>query len=165
MKLLQKPARGTASNGSRKGGVNGLFHRGLLARWFVLYRLVEEVDRAGRYARPISVVVARPALLRGERVQPDVLKRVADSASRTARSTDLVGWLTDDSILIVMPETQPHEAAVAAHRLRNEVWLHSRTAGGQKWDVIVLDRLESFATLDDFQTALDAAPPSDGQVA
>ena len=132
-----------------------LFDRGIFTRWYVLYRLIEEIDRAGRYSRPLAVIVAKPALLPGERLAQDGRAAAAAAASRTARSTDLVGWLSDDSILIVMPETPQDDARSAVNRWQSEMWLHSRTRGGQKWNVIVLDELDDFATLERFHESLD----------
>jgi hypothetical protein len=148
----------TESRGSaldQAAGPRLLFDRGILSRWYVLFRLVEEIDRASRYDRPIAVMVARPSLLPGEKLAPDGRSAAAAAASRTARSTDLVGWLSDDSILIVMPETGQEDGRSAVNRWQNEMWLHSRTRGGQKWTVIILDQLEDFATLERFHEALD----------
>jgi len=140
-----------------------LFERGIFARWYVLYRLIEEIDRATRYERPLAVLVARPALILGEKLAPEARSVAAEAAARTARSTDLVGWLSDDSILILMPETTQDEARAAANRWKSEIWLHTRTRGGQKWDVLILDRLAEFATLEQFHASLDAH--TDGAVA
>jgi hypothetical protein len=148
-RAVSPPAR--AEDGPRL-----LFDRGIFSRWYVLYRMIEEIDRAGRYDRPLAVMVAKPTLLPGERLAPDGRTAAAEAASRTARSTDLVGWLSDDSILIVMPETPQADARTAVNRWQSEMWLHSRTRGGQKWSVVVLDQLEDFATLERFEASLDA---------
>jgi hypothetical protein len=132
-----------------------LFDRGIFSRWYVLFRLIEEIDRAGRYDRPLAVIVAKPALLPGEKLAQGGRAAAAEAASRTARSTDLVGWLSDDSILIIMPETPQDDARSAVNRWQSEMWLHSRTRGGQKWDVVVLDQLEDFATLERFHVSID----------
>ena len=146
----------------RPDGPKLLFDRGILSRWFVLYRLIEEIDRASRYDRPLAVMVARPVLLPGEKLAPDARAIAAEAAARTARSTDLVGWLSDESILILMPETTPDSTRVALNRWKNEIWLHTRTRGGQKWDVIVLDRLDDFATLESLHASVEGG---DGAVA
>lgn len=149
----------SASSAPTLTGPRLLTDRGILSRWYVLFRLIEEIDRAGRYARPLAVMVAKPDLLPGERLAPDGRAAAADAASRTARSTDLVGWLSDDSILIVMPETPQTDARTAVNRWQSEMWLHGRTRGGQKWSVIVLDQLEDFATLERFHASLDERAP------
>ena len=133
-----------------------LFERGIFSRWYVLYRLIEEIDRATRYERPLAVMVARPVLLKGETLSPEARTVAAEAAARTARSTDLVGWLSDDSILIIMPETTQTDARAAVNRWKSEIWFHSRARGGQKWDVVVLDQLDEFATLEQFDASLDA---------
>ena len=38
----------------------------ILARWYMEMRFEEEVERSHRYGRPLSVLVAKPALLPGE---------------------------------------------------------------------------------------------------
>lgn len=158
-----RPQTPSAPEPRTTAGPKLLFDRGILSRWFVLYRLIEEIDRAARYDRPMAVMVARPALLPGEKLPPEARSVAAEAAARTARSTDLVGWLSDDSILIIMPETSDDASRAAVNRWKSEIWLHSRTRGGQKWDVIVLDQLEEFSTLERFHESLDAR--SDGAVA
>jgi hypothetical protein len=159
---MAKLRSGDRANSNAPGALTGprlLTDRGLLSRWYVLYRMIEEIDRAGRYSRPLAVMVAKPELLPGERLAQEGRAAAADAASRTARSTDLVGWLSDDSILIVMPETPQSDARTAVNRWQSEMWLHSRTRGGQKWNVVVLDQLEDFATLERFQASLDERAP------
>ena len=146
--LRKSRQRSPAPEHRDRAGPKLLFDRGILSRWFVLYRLIEEIDRASRYERPLAVMVARPVLLAGETLAPEARAVAAEAAARTARSTDLVGWLSDESILILMPETTPDSTRVALNRWKNEIWLHTRTHGGQKWDVIVLDQLDEFETLE-----------------
>jgi hypothetical protein len=150
----RKPAARPATPSA--DGPKLLFDRGILARWFIHYRLIEEIDRASRYARPIAVMVARPELLPGERLTSDARTAASTAAARAARNTDLVGWLSDESILIVMPETSPNDARAAVHRVQSEMWLHSNTRGGRKWQVIILDQLDEFSTLERFQESLDS---------
>ena len=150
-----RPTPGPTVEPRRANGPKLLFDRGILARWFILYRLIEEIDRAARYQRPLAVMVARPVLLKGEQLGAADRAVAAEAAARTARATDLVGWLSDDSILILMPETTPDATRVALNRWINEIWFHTRTRGGQKWDVIVLDQLDDFATLETFHATME----------
>lgn len=118
----------------------------LLARWYVLYRLDEELARARRYNRPLSVLVGEPVLFPGQSVAPVALAVGAASAQAAARSTDLVGWLDDETYIIVMPETLEEEAQVAMHRWRSQMWSQSRDLGGQKWRIAAIADPTRFET-------------------
>ncbi len=131
-----------------------LLHDGrLLAKWFIEYRLKQEVDRAKRYDRPLSVLVAVPTMLLNERLTDAALDAAVSAAVLAARETDLVGWIGEDRIMVIMPETNGDRAKIAMSRWRDEMWLRSRGVGGQKWQLTVLDALTELA---DF-TTLDAA--------
>lgn len=137
-------------------GPESLKDRGLLARWFIIHRLGEEMLRAGRYGRPMAVMVARPSLLPGEQVSEEALARAAAALSDVARRSDLAGWLDDHTVLAIMPETERRGALAAAYRWLNEMWLRSRGAGGQKWNVAALACPDDFATTDQFCQAVGA---------
>ena len=111
----------------------------LLARWYMLLRLKEEMERARRYDRPLSILTAVPALLPGEQLSPEAFAAATEAALRAARSTDLLGWLDNDSILVIMPETSQAAAEAVVFRWRNEMWLCSRGVYGKKWKIIALD--------------------------
>lgn len=107
----------------------------LLARWYILCRLAEEMERARRYRRPLCAVLASPAVLPGEHLDERALASGAAAARLVARSTDIAGWLEDGSILIVMPEITHAQARVAVFRWRNEIMV--RTA--RKWWFAVIE--------------------------
>lgn len=114
--------------------------RGLLAPWFMEYRLDEEIERARRYARPLTVLVVAPVLLPGEHLSGQALDSAAEAMIEASRATDLVGWADNTGrILLVMPETPTDVADVVAQRVKAELWHRSRHFGGQKWDVDLLD--------------------------
>lgn len=121
-----------------------LFDGQILARWFIEYRLTQEVDRAKRYHRPLSVLIAVPTLLSEEKLIPAALDAAVAAAVLSARESDLVGWIGEDRILAIMPETSAEHAEVALSRWRNEMWLRSRGVGGQKWQLVMLDELMEF---------------------
>jgi hypothetical protein len=118
----------------------------LLTPWFILYRLDEEMRRARRYQRRLSVIIAAPAVLPGERLAAEALYAAAEAAQAIARSTDLVGWIEGDRILTIMPETTPEEAKAAASRLLNEMWLRGRSMGGKKWSLAAIEDASAFET-------------------
>ena len=107
----------------------------LLTRWYITYRLDQEMERARRYQRPLSVVLATPAVLPGEQLAEQALASGAAAARAAARSTDLAGWMDGSRILIVMPETTHALARVAIFRWRNEIMV--RTA--RKWWFAVIE--------------------------
>ena len=111
----------------------------LFAGWYLQYRLGEEMERARRYGRPLAVAIAdAPALLPGERLSAEALAAATEAAQIAARSTDLLGWLDGYSFLMIMPETTDVDAEAALSRWRSEMWLRSRSFGGQKWNIAIL---------------------------
>ena len=55
----------------------------------------------------------------------EALASGAEAARTVARRTDLVGWLEDGSILIVMPETSQEQAKIALFRWQNEMLMRT----------------------------------------
>jgi hypothetical protein len=117
----------------------------LLAEWFMQYRLEQEIERALRYERPLAILRARPDLLAGEHMTKAQRYVVAEAALEAARSTDLVGWAeAGESILIVLPETDPDMARVAAARWQSEMWRRGRMANAPKWDIRLMHDPDAF---------------------
>jgi hypothetical protein len=119
----------------------------VLARWFVLYRLEQELYRARRYGPPLTILVSEPQLIVGERVRQDGREAAAIAAAKSARSLDLVGWLDESRIIMVLPMTDAPSARFAATRMRDEMWLLSYTHGGQKWQIRMVDDLDQIEAL------------------
>lgn len=139
----------------REAGPAILTEGPLLAPWFVLYRLEEEMERARRYGRPLSIlIISAPALLSREKLDPEAISAAVEAARVTARSTDLLGWVDDGTLLIVMPETPEREAQVAVSRWQNEMWLRSRKFGGGKWEVAAVQGSEDLESADQFIQAV-----------
>ncbi len=130
--------------------------RGILAQWYVLYRLAEEIARARRYHRPLAVLVARPDVLVGECVSDAVLDQTAAAILGTARATDLTGWLARQAILIVLPETTRRAALAGISRWLGEIWLKTQAYGGVPWKVKTLAYPDDFADIGEFQIAVAA---------
>ena len=128
--------------------VEGLFEEGVYASWYMGHRLPQEVARAQRHGRPLTVLAATPFLLPGESLTRQALKDATDAARLSSRETDLVGWGEDGRLLLVLIETPASEALVASARLADAMYQHSRGHGGQKWRVTVLEELGDFADLE-----------------
>lgn len=74
-------------------------------------RLEAEVVRAGRYARPLSVLVVSAGA--ASRDDPRLLSAIASAV----RTVDIVGTSSDHGIVVLMPETTGEAALVPARRL------------------------------------------------
>jgi hypothetical protein len=132
--------------GPRPAGPEVLRDGVLLAHWYVLYRLEEEMERARRYRRPLSIMLAKPMLLPGERPTAVLLEVGAAAAQAAARSTDLLGSLGCEGILMIMPETGQAGANVAVSRWRDDMWLRGQHVGGHKWRVVAMENPGEFET-------------------
>ena len=135
-----------------------LFDGPVLVSWFVLYRLEQELERARRYGSCLTLLVAEPQLIANERVADGQRLIVADAANKSARSTDLVGWLDDGGIIVVLPEADAASARFAASRLRDEMWNVSHVQGSQKWQISLVDDLDEIAS---FLESVTTAPSAD----
>jgi diguanylate cyclase (GGDEF)-like protein len=86
-----------------------------------------EVDRARRFHRPLSVVLADLDLLRdinnrcGHLVGDQMIRRVADAIRAALREYDLPARFGGDEFAILMPETKLSEAMAVAERIRRGV--------------------------------------------
>lgn len=107
----------------------------LLKDWFIRYQLEREIERAGRHARPLSVVVITPVPTGAALLDADALAAAAEAAMSSARATDLIGWLSDNRILVILPETDRDGAAAAAYRLTSEMSRQRSNQGRTRWAV------------------------------
>jgi diguanylate cyclase (GGDEF)-like protein len=86
-----------------------------------------EVDRARRFHRPLSVVLADLDLLRdinnrhGHLLGDQMIRRVADAIRAALREYDLPARFGGDEFAILMPETKLAEALAVAERIRRGV--------------------------------------------
>ena len=96
-------------------------------------RLAEEFARAGRYDRPLSVVLLDVDHFKqfndsfGHPAGDGVLQRVAGLLRQTARLTDIVARYGGEEFAIVLPDTDRAGAMVLAERCR-------RAIAGEDWD-------------------------------
>ena len=110
----------------------------LFASWYLVYRLDAEMERARRYGRPLAVAQAVTPAVSTVREDKEALAAATEAAQTVARSTDLLGRIGEDRILMLMPETTETEAEAAVSRWQNEMWLRSRKFGGLKWHITAL---------------------------
>ncbi len=86
-----------------------------------------EVERARRFGRPLSVVLADFDLLRdvnnryGHLMGDQMIRRVADAIRAALREYDVPARFGGDEFAILMPETTLSEALTVAERIRREV--------------------------------------------
>ena len=145
-----RDAGADAAEPHRLGGPEVLQDRGLLAEWYVLYRLQEEVERSRRAGHLLSIAIFSPMLLDGEDIPWEKVFAGTSAAKSTARSTDFVGWIDGPNIIAVLPDVDEIGASAAIRRWQNEMWLKSTSVGGMKW------RASSVSDLAQFETAHDA---------
>ena len=86
-----------------------------------------EVERARRFRRPLSVVLADFDLLRdvnnryGHLMGDQMIRRVADAIRASLREYDVPARFGGDEFVVLMPETTLPEAMSVAERIRREV--------------------------------------------
>ena len=104
---------------------------GLATRQAVLDRVDEEVARAARYRRPMSVILVdldhfkRLNDSHGHAAGDVVLRNVGALLAASVRATDFAGRYGGEEFLIVLPETDADAAASVAEKLRRSI---ARTA-------------------------------------
>jgi diguanylate cyclase (GGDEF)-like protein len=134
---------------------------GIANRQAVLTRVEEELVRATRYKRPLSVIIVdldhfkRCNDAHGHAAGDVILRHVAQLLARSVREVDVAGRYGGEEFLIVVPETDADGAAALAEKLRRivagseirlpdgetiSVTLSAGVAGGPG-DVLKLDAL------------------------
>jgi diguanylate cyclase (GGDEF)-like protein len=103
-----------------------------------------EIDRASRFRRPLSVLMADLDHLReinngrGHLAGDQVIRRVAEAIRRAVREYDLAARFGGDEFAVLMPESALADAVVVAERIRREVESLSDTGdAGQSAPVTV----------------------------
>lgn len=110
---------------------------GILNRQTLLTRLDEELARAMRYRRPLSVILVdidhfkRLNDTHGHDAGDRVLRDLAQQLSTGVRAVDIVGRYGGEEFLLILPETDADAAAAIAEKLRWVVGSHEvRLADG-----------------------------------
>lgn len=86
-----------------------------------------EIERARRFRRPLSVILADLDLLRevnnhhGHMVGDQMIQRVADAIRTAVREYDLAARFGGDEFVILMPEATLSDASAVAERIRGAV--------------------------------------------
>jgi diguanylate cyclase (GGDEF)-like protein len=89
--------------------------------------LAAELDRASRYERPVSLLVADLDFLRevnntyGHLAGDAVLAGIGDVLRKELRSTDIAARFGGEEFVVVLPETPPARAVQLAERVRRAV--------------------------------------------
>jgi len=120
--------------------------RGLLKQWFIRYRLDEELHEARRYDYPLSVAILSPMTIAGDPTAATRVRTGALAAKAAARTSDLIGWLDGDDILVVLPHTDRAGVLAAIERWRVEMCAETGQTGGLKWLVAAVDDARQFGT-------------------
>src|SRR5215207_4270202 len=103
---------------------------GIANRQTVLRRVEEELARAGRYRRPLSLILVdldhfkRFNDSHGHAAGDVILRQVAQLLAANVREVDLAGRYGGEEFLVVLPETDPDAAASLAEKLRRIVGGH-----------------------------------------
>jgi hypothetical protein len=131
----------------------------LLAPWFIAYELDKEMERARRHGRPLTAVVLRAAV---GQLPPGEVETAIHAAAKTAvaisRTTDLIGWLPDWGILVIMPETDTPQAQAAAYRWRAEMHARGWHLRAPQWELEQTICPLEFADADAMLAALARLP-------
>lgn len=103
---------------------------GLLRREAILEQLDQELERAHRYGRPLTVAMADLDYFKrvndryGHLAGDSLLRRTAQVISGALRSTDSIGRYGGEEFLLVLPETDLPGAGEVAEKIRSLVqWM------------------------------------------
>lgn len=109
----------------------------LYNRRFVMEFLERELERAKRYSKPLSVILADLDNFKtindtyGHHVGDECLQTFAHVLNRVVRGSDVVGRYGGEEFILVLPETDKEGAAMLAERIRLAVRSSSiRFTGG-----------------------------------
>jgi len=110
---------------------------GIANRPAILAALFSEVERAGRYERPLAVAFVDIDLFKavndtyGHEAGDIVLRGVAATLRFNLRATDTVGRYGGEEFMVILPETDSVAAGAIAEKLRQLVLAARYAIGGQ----------------------------------
>ena len=100
---------------------------GVTSRATLLGALISEVERAGRYERPLTVAFVDIDHFKsvndtyGHAAGDVVLRGVAQALKGNLRGTDIIGRYGGEEFMLILPETAVEDAATLAEKLRGSV--------------------------------------------
>lgn len=140
-------------------GLTGLYNHRYLHE-----RLIQEIERAERYSRPLSVVMAdldhfkRLNDTYGHPRGDKVLIAVAETLRQLSRASDIVARYGGEEFTLILPETQADEARVLAERARQCVAaLDLSEAEGEALDLTLSLGVASYHAGDTPESLIEAA--------
>ena len=113
-----RAGRGAVLASVPKAALRVVRQDGVLASSDLAYQLQVEKRRAERCSDPLSVILFRYAGTGSDRLVG--VRKLAVFLLATKRETDLVGYVADDAIALVLPHTCPHGAGVVAGNASKE---------------------------------------------
>lgn len=129
---------------ARKQLENELFHQastdpltGISNRRYFIARAEQELRRARRFARPLTVMMLdldhfkRVNDTHGHAAGDAVLRATVQAVNACLRNTDVIGRLGGEEFAVLMPETDLHAATEVASRLRQEIAALEVPFGGE----------------------------------
>jgi diguanylate cyclase (GGDEF)-like protein len=105
-------------------------------RRYLMEQLPREIERSGRYGRPLSVIMCDIDHFKqindtyGHQTGDDVLRWFVSRLQKTVRSSDWVARYGGEEFVIVLPETTVANAQAAAEHLRKDVAESPCLSGG-----------------------------------
>ena len=100
---------------------------GVFNRRTILESLEKELHRSHRYGKVFGIILTDIDFFKivndtyGHQTGDNVLKCVCDNISANIRVNDVIGRYGGEEFLIIMPETDTDQAAIAAEKLRSAV--------------------------------------------
>jgi len=100
--------------------------------------LLEEIDKAVKYERPLSLIMADIDHFKvfndsyGHTAGDEVLIRVADILKKNTRLMDIPARYGGEEFAVILPKTDIHEALIVAERFRDEIQENRLEFNGQE---------------------------------
>ena len=98
---------------------------GVLSRGAIINRLEAEVSRSRRYANPLSCITVQLA----KKAEDTLASEIARKVKGQLRWVDLLGKWNDETLLIVLPETDEYAARALSEKLLSSVSLTICSSG------------------------------------
>ncbi|HEX7479246.1 MAG TPA: diguanylate cyclase [Polyangiales bacterium] len=141
---------------------------GVKNRRFLMDKLQEELDRARRYERPLSVAMLDIDHFKhindtyGHPAGDAALVEIAALFGRTLRGQDTIARFGGEEFVVILPETDGDRAVLAAERLRTALMAHVVTDSGKRLPLTVSGGVVAFphaliSNAGDFLRLADAA--------